>query len=131
MAAPYANAKKPAKSANEDVFGKSRKDLRWFMPVVKAFKVRFPHDTAAELAYRAKTSNRSAETWMSGRGAPEGAALHALQNSDLGDLVWKAMTAGNNQPWAKKLRRQIEISEILDQQIELDLRLKALQRGDQ
>lgn len=82
------------------------------------------------MAIRAGTSTRSAETWMGKKGAPEGRALFTLMNSDMGDVVTLALTAGCQQPWAKKLRRQIEITRILDQQIELDLRLKALQRGE-
>jgi hypothetical protein len=131
MGAAYAKPGKRPKPATDEVIGKSRRSLRWIVPVMADFKKRFPHGAAAELAYRSGRSVRICETWLSGKGAPDGEAIHRLQNSDVGDLIWLAMTRGNPHPWAKNLRRQIEITRVLDQQIELDLRLKALQRGEE
>jgi len=129
----YRNGTGSAKKADDENLGKSRRDHRWFAPVlVKLRKVFENKKLAAELAVRANRSTRVCEDWISTppRGAPDGEALAALQNSDVGSIVFLALTKGCTHPWRQKLNCQIEISQLLDQQRETAARLAALQRGD-
>ncbi|WLB15016.1 hypothetical protein [Bradyrhizobium japonicum] len=91
----------------------------------------FKQKLAAELALIANRSTRVCEDWIATppRGAPDGEALSALLNSRIGDVVWKALTRSCAEPWRKKLNRQMEISQLLDQQRETAARLAALQNG--
>jgi hypothetical protein len=111
------------------VIGKSRSDVRWFEPVLVALRAKFPRKLASELAYRANRSERICEKWIARQGAPDGEALAALQNSDVGHIVWKALTHGCREPWALKLRKQILASELRDQLRSAAEQLKAIE-GD-
>jgi hypothetical protein len=68
--------------------------------------------------------------WISRKGAPDGEALSALLNSRIGDRLVLALTRSCPHPWRKKLNRQIEISQLRDQQRDTQLRLEALERGE-
>ncbi|MCD9819762.1 hypothetical protein [Bradyrhizobium japonicum] len=120
-----------AKTGAEENLGKSRRDHRWFAPVLVELRKVFKQKLAAELALIANRSTRVCEDWIATppRGAPDGEALNALLNSRIGDVVWKALTRSCAEPWRKKLNRQMEISQLLDQQRETAARLAALQNG--
>lgn len=125
----YRNGREPAKTAAAKNSGKSRRDCQWFAPVLLELKRAFPQKLAAELALITNRHQRVCELWISGRGAPDGEALTALQNSRLGDRVFLALTRGCAEPWRKRLNRQIEISQLREAQRETAARLAALE-GD-
>lgn len=120
-----------AKAAPDENLGKSRRDHRWFAPALVELRKVFKQKLAAELALIANRSTRVCEDWIATppRGAPDGEALAAIQNSRVGDIVFLALTKGSAEPWRKKLNRQIEISQLRDQQRETAARLAALE-GD-
>lgn len=129
----YRNGKDRAKKANDENLGKSRRNHRWFAPVLVELRKHWKNKKLAqELALAANRSTRVCEDWIATppRGAPDGEALAALQNSAVGSIVFKALTKSCPHPWREKLNRQIEISELLDMQRETAARLAALQRGD-
>lgn len=90
----------------------------------------FPHKLAPNLALLANRHERICEKWIGGHGTPDGEALTALLNSRFGDRLFLALTRGSSEPWRKKLTRQIEISQLRDQQRDTQLRLEALERGE-
>lgn len=110
--------------------GRSRCRHRWFFPVIDELSLIFRRNCAAEISYRAGRSIRICEVWLSKKSAPDGAALAALLNSDIGDRLWLALTRSSPHPWRRKLNRQIEISRLRDQQRETQARLEALERGE-
>ena len=124
--------RKPAKSAKretDEMIGKSRTEHRWFDAVLEPLGKRFPTKLAAELAYRANRSERICEKWIARRGSPDGEALTALLNSDIGDMVWKALTENCAHPWAAKMRKQMLASELRDQLRAAADQLKSLEEG--
>lgn len=124
-------AAKRSKSAAAKVSGKSRCDHRWFLPVLEELERLFPEKTAQNLAVLANRHQRVCETWIARKGAPDGEAMAALQNSRVGDRVWLALTKASAEPWRRRLNRQIEfISDVAEQRRALDQRLAALERGD-
>lgn len=131
---PTTKAKRAAKAnpVPEENLGESRRNHRWFAPVAAELRRLFPRQTAFEVALLANRSDRVCEDWLANppRGAPDGEALAALMSSRVGDRLWLAMTKTSAHPWRKKLARQIEISELLDQQRATQARLEALQRGE-
>lgn len=131
---PASKAMRAGKSnpAAEENSGKGRRNHRWFAPVAAELKRIFPRKTAQEIALLANRSDRVCEDWIANpaRGAPDGEAMAALLNSRVGDRLWLALTKASASPWRKKLARQIEISELLDQQRATQERLEALQRGE-
>lgn len=129
MAPHYSKRTEPAKPVTEQVVGKSRSDARWFEPVLRELRAMFPTKLAQELALRANRSERICEKWIARHGAPDGAALNALVNSDVGDRVLLALTRSNTQPWARALRRTHEIAQLRRQQAETASRLEVLERG--
>jgi len=129
MGQRYRGSAKVPHSGTAKVVGKSRQDCRWWLPVLQKLQVRFKRDFAGEMAWRAGRHPRVCEKWKTGRHAPDGGALHALINSDVGDMVILALTQGNAQPWAKALRRTHEISNLRKLQSETTQRLEALERG--
>lgn len=128
----YRNGTGSAKKAGDENLGKNRRDHRWFAPVLVDLRKVFKQKLAAELALVANRSTRVCEDWIAvpPRGAPDGEALAALINSRIGDVVLLALSRSCGHPWRQKLNRQIEISQLLDQQRETAARLAALQRGD-
>lgn len=127
----YRSGKEQAKTRAEENLGKSRRDHRWFAPVLVELRRIFPRKLAQELALLANRSDRVCEDWIATppRGAPDGEALAALLNSRIGDRLLLALTKSCAEPWRKKLNRQIEISQLRDQQRETAARLAALE-GD-
>jgi hypothetical protein len=125
----YRNGKEPAKKRGEENLGKSRRNHRWFAPVLVELRKVFPRKLAQELALLTNRADRVCEDWIATppRGAPDGEALAALQNSRVGDVVWQALTKGSSEVWRKKLNRQIEISQLRDMQRETAARLAALE----
>jgi hypothetical protein len=116
MAKAYGKPPRSAKLVTDQVLGKSRSDVRWFAPVLQALKPRFVGKKLPfELAARANRSDRICEKWIGGHGAPDGPALARLLNSDVGDIVWKALTQGCVEPWAAKMRKQMLASQLRDQ----------------
>lgn len=120
-----------AKSGAEENLGKSRRDHRWFAPALAELRKVFKQKLAAELAACANRSTRVCEDWIATppRGAPDGEALAALLNSRVGDVVWKHLTKACAEPWRKKLNRQMELSQLIDQQRDTAARIAALQNG--
>jgi hypothetical protein len=90
----------------------------------------YRHNLPVEISARSGRSVRVVERWLSGQGAPDSEALAALLNSDIGDRLWLALTRSSPHPWRKRLSRQIEISELRDQQRDTARRLEALERGE-
>jgi len=129
MGRAYRNRAESAKSPTAKVAGKSRRDCRWFAPVLAELRRIFPLKLAVELALITDRHPRVCELWISGRGTPDGEALTALQNSRVGDRVFLALTKDCAEPWRKKLNRQVEISQLRDMQRETAARLAALE-GD-
>lgn len=107
-----------------------RSEHRWFFPVLVELKRTFPRKFAEQVAAIAGRSERICDVWKTGRGVPDGEALAALLNSDIGDRLLLALTKGSLHAWRKRLNRQIEISQLRDQQRETARRLEALERGD-
>lgn len=126
----YTLRNKSAKPATEYINGRDRSDHRWFYPVLLDLQKIFPRKLAPNIAVLANRSERVCEVWISKKGAPDGEALAALLNSRFGDRLWQALTRGSTEPWRKKLNRQIEISQLREQQRETILRLEALERGE-
>jgi hypothetical protein len=128
----YRKGSGSAKAGAEENLGTSRRDHRWFAPVLAELRKVFRQKLAAELALIANRSTRVCEDWIATppRGAPDGEALAALLNSRIGDVVLLALTRSCAEPWRKKLHRQLEIAQLLDQQRETAARLAALQNGD-
>lgn len=121
-----------AKTGADENLGNSRRDHRWFAPVLVELRKVFRQKLAAELALIANRSTRVCEDWIATppRGAPDGEALAALLNSRIGDIVTLSLTRSCAEPWRKKLGRQLEIAQLQDQQRETAARLAALQNGD-
>lgn len=130
MGKVYAGSRGEPKSDPAENLGKSRRDHRWFAPVLVELKLIFPRKLAQELALIANRSERVCEDWIARKGAPDGEALAALINSRVGDRLVLALTRSSPHAWRKRLNRQIEISQLRDQQRETQLRLEALERGD-
>lgn len=128
----YRGGNGKAKSGAEENLGNSRRDHRWFAPALVELRKVFKQKLAAELALIANRSTRVCEDWIATppRGAPDGEALAALLNSRVGDIVWRAVTRSCAEPWRKKLNRQMEISQLIEQQRETAARLQALQNGE-
>lgn len=119
-----------AKAAPAKVSGKSRSDHRWFFPILAELHKIFPEKFPENVALLANRHTRICETWKGKKGAPDGEALARLLNSDHGDRLWLALTKGSAHAWRKNLNKQIEISQLRDQQRETARRLEALERGD-
>src|SRR5262249_10090576 len=129
MTQGYRRSTKGPHFGPDKVIGKKRQDCQWWLPVLQELQIRFKRDFAGELAYRAGRDPRVCQKWKTGKHAPDGGALHALINSDVGDIVIMALTRGNSKPWAKALRRTYEISKLRNLQAETQRRLEALERG--
>src|SRR4051794_12973433 len=78
-----------AKAGADENLGNSRRDHRWFAPVLVELRKLFRQKLAAELALIANRSTRVCEDWIATppRGAPDGEALATLLNSRIGDAV--------------------------------------------
>jgi hypothetical protein len=118
-----------AKAAPAEISGKSRRDHRWFAPVLAELRAIFPRKLAQELALVANRSERVCEDWIARRGAPDGEALAALLNSRVGDRLFLALTRSAIHPWRRDLNRQIKMSTLRAQQRATALELEALERG--
>ncbi len=129
MATAYGRPSKSAKPAIGKVASKTRQDCLWFAPVLEVLMKRWKTGFALEMRLRTGRDASVIQRWKTGRHAPDGYALNALINSDVGDLVIDAMTRSNTQPWAKALRRTREIAQLGQTQAETQSRLEALERG--
>lgn len=129
MSRTMAPRAKLSKKPTDDLFGKDRRHVRWFEPVLAELAEIFPTKLAQELALRAGRSQRVCEFWISGRSAPDGGAMAALLNSDIGDRVHLALTADCKHAWADNNRAVHEISKLRKQQADAERRLKALEQG--
>jgi hypothetical protein len=129
MAAAYGKPTKRAKPSTGKVVSNPRQDCLWFAPVLDVLMKKFKTGFASEMRLRTGRDESVIQRWKTGKHAPDGFALNALINSDVGDLVIRAMTRSNNQPWAKALRRTHEISQLRTLQAETQHRLEALERG--
>lgn len=130
MSATTTKTRGLSKKATRADAGKIPHACGWFQSVIDDLGPFFRRNLAVEISSRAGRSVSVAERWISGKGAPDGEALATLLNSDIGDRVWLAMTRSSLHPWRKRLKRQIEISELRDQQRETARRLEALERGE-
>ena len=129
MPKTYRRAAKVAKSPTDDLIGKRRSCHRWFEPVIDDLRLIFPHKCSTETAYHSGRSVRVCEIWLSGKGAPDGAALAALLRSPIGDRVHAALIRGVTLDWADNFRSVSEISKLRKEQAASNKRLAALEQG--
>ena len=129
MGATYRpSAKQPAPRGDKVAPTKGR-SRDWWAPVLQFLQVRFKVGFAWEMHVRTGRDPRICKKWKTGKHAPDGEALAALINSDVGDEVIRILTKDNRQAWARALRRTHEIAKLRSVQAETQRRLEALERG--
>lgn len=111
-AKPAVSAKKPT----DILIGEDRSSDRYFAPVIAALRLKFPKKLAQALAFHSGCDQRVCELWLEGKRCPGGKALVALLNSEIGDVVFFALTGGNEQPWLRRLKTQGSIASLKAEQ---------------
>ncbi|MGY3527720.1 hypothetical protein [Bradyrhizobium sp. USDA 4452] len=123
------SARGQSNSATDKVVSRSRRSRQAWLRLLPVLEKRFRSDFAWEMHIRTGRSERDCYRWKTGKAAPDFEAVDRLINSDIGDLVLLTMTSGNNQAWARALRRTHEISKLRSLQADTQRRLEALERG--
>lgn len=128
MGLSVAQARKQSNPRRVKIDGKTRNDCRWFAPVLQELQSLFPRKLAQELAHRAERSVRVCEKWIGMQGAPDGAAMCNLIESDIGDRIVLVLTQNSDQRWAKQYRRLHETAQLQRQLADTQRRLDRLRQ---
>lgn len=126
----YRNGRDPAKKRADENLGGSRKNHRWFAPVLAELRLIYPRKLAPELAALTNRDPRVCEDWIAARGAPGGDALAALLTGKHGKRLIKALAKSSPHAWGADLVREIERSEVRAEIRASQKRLAALDRDD-
>lgn len=128
MGLSVAHTRKQSNPRRVKIDGKTRNDCRWFAPVLQELQSLFPKKLPQELAHRAERSVRVCEKWIAKQGAPDGAAMRNLIESDIGDRIVLALTKNSEQRWVRQYRRLHESAQLQRQLAETQRRLDRLRQ---
>lgn len=113
---------------NRPNFGTSRIEIRAIDAVMRAARRLYARKMSAELAARAKRSQRACEFWMSKRHGLSGDALANLLRSDDG-LTYLEELMGDARPaWWRDVKRAAQVSVLRKRQDEQRLLIERLER---
>lgn len=93
-------------------FATRRKVLRAVDAVTRASRRLWRSKAAAELAYRAGSSTRSAENWLAGAASPSADYLAELIRSDAGFDVLDELMTGAQAQWWCAVRVRVCLAEL-------------------
>lgn len=116
----------------EENLGISRRNHRWFAPVLAELRRIYPQKLAFHLADDANRSERVCEDWIASppRGAPDGEALAALLTGRHGRRLLLALAKSSAHDWAAQLQNELELSELRADLQAKQRRIERLERGE-
>lgn len=119
MSTASASAAGKANQGTETDIGRSRNTLRVSDAVARVARAIWPNKTAAELAFRSKTSQRACEYWLARQTDLSADALAELLRSDAGLEILEAVIGDAKPKWWRQFAKTIELSRLRKAQAEL------------